>query len=115
MAYGWLVGHLQTIGHVTGEAGIDDCGLDASILHDVHHLSHEWSGLPRKGTAWFQDDSQMWIAGMEVLQGFDKQFHIVILTCHQMPTTEINPLELRKPFRELLFNMLQCTCKHITA
>ena len=28
----WLVRHLQAVGHVAGETGIDDGGLDTSVL-----------------------------------------------------------------------------------
>ena len=97
--------HLQTIGHVAGETGIDDGSLDAVILHNVHNLRHEWTRLPGKGAAWFKDDFQMRIAYMKILQGLDEQFHIVVLACHQMPTSKVNPFDLRKPLRELLYDM----------
>ena len=50
---------------------------------------------------------------MEVLQCFDEQLHIIVLASHQVSTPKVNPLQLRKPPRELLFNMHQCPCKNI--
>lgn len=43
---GRLVGHFQAIGHVTGEADIQDCGTDAAVFHNVHNFGSQHSRLP---------------------------------------------------------------------
>ena len=42
----WLVWHFKTVGHVTGEADVKDCGTYATALHDIHNLRHKRACLP---------------------------------------------------------------------
>ena len=51
-----LIGHLETVWHVTSEGDVQDGSADAMVLDDVHHLGHQGTSLPGKGTAGFQDD-----------------------------------------------------------
>ena len=48
IAYIWVVWHLQAVGHVTGEAHIQDSRPYALVLYDVHHTGHQRSRLPGK-------------------------------------------------------------------
>jgi hypothetical protein len=44
---------------------------------------------------------------MEVTECADKQLHIIALAGHEMSSAEVNPLELREPGRELIYNMYE--------
>ena len=68
IAHSWLIRHLQTIGHMTGKAGIDDSSLNTTILNDVHYFCHKRTCLPSKSTSWFENHFQMRISSMKALQ-----------------------------------------------
>ena len=51
-----LIGHLKAVGHMTGERDVENGRTDAMILDHIDHLAQQWSGLPSKGTARFEDD-----------------------------------------------------------
>ena len=103
----WHIGHFQTVGHVAGEGDIKDGSFDAVILHNIDDTGHEGACLPGKGTAGFKNHAQMGEAAMEILQGADKQFHIVVLSGHEVSAAEVDPFELREPRRELIYNMYE--------
>ena len=42
----WFVGHFEAVGHVAGERGVDDCGVNAGVGDDIENLGHEVAGLP---------------------------------------------------------------------
>lgn len=44
---------------------------------------------------------------MEVTECADEEFHIIALAGHEMSSAEVNPLELREPGRELIYNMYE--------
>ncbi len=109
------VRHLKTVGHVAGEADIEDGGLDALVLDYVNNLADEWTCLPSEGRAWFEDDLEVWVAGVELVDGPDEQFHIVVLACHEVATTEVYPLELWKPSAELVLDVGKGAGEHIAS
>ena len=109
------IGHLQTVGHVAGEADVEDGGADALVLYDVDHAADQRSGLPGKGAAWFEDNLQVGIALMETLHETHQSLDVVVLARHQMSTAEVNPLYLWEPLAELLLNMLQGALKDVGA
>ena len=110
-----IIGHLQTVGHVAGEADVEDGGADALVLYDVNHAADQRTGLPGKGAAWFEDNLQVGIALMETLHETHQSLDVVVLARHQMATAEVNPLYLREPLRKLLLNMLQRALKDVGA
>ena len=110
-----IIGHLQTVGHVAGEADVEDGGADALVLYDVDHAADQRSCLPGKGAAWFEDNLQVGIALMETLHETHQSLDVVVLARHQMSTAEVNPLYLWEPLRELLLYMLQRTLKDVGA
>ena len=102
-----LVRHLQTVGHVASKADVKDSGLDPTVFYDIHHLGREHSRLPSKSRSRLQDDVQIRIALVKSSQQTYQVGHIIILARHQMATTEVQPLQFRKPVSELLFQVLQ--------
>ena len=113
MSHSRMVWHFQTIGHVAGEAHIQNGSLYSLVLHDVNHPCNQRARFPGKGRARFENHPQMRIALMKSLQGIDKQFHIIALSRHQMSSAEVNPLKLRKPRRKLIFYVLKGAGKGI--
>ena len=107
--------HFQTVGHVAGKADIEDSGADALVLYDVHYATDQWTCLPGKGTTGFEDDFQPRIALVETLHEAHQSLNVVVLSRHQVTTTEVYPLQLWEPLRKLLFDMLQRTLKDIRA
>ena len=94
-----IVRHLQTIGHVAGEADIKDSSLNALVLHHIHYVRNEWPSLPGKGTSRLKYHLQPRIALVEFL--------------HQRDEQTGNPLQLREPPRELSFDMRQRALEHV--
>lgn len=107
-AHFWLVGHLQTVGHVAGERDIENGGLNAVVLDDIDDLRHKRPCLPGEGAARLEDDMQVGIATMQALQDMNKVFNVIVLARHQMSATKIKPFELWEPLAELRFKVLQC-------
>ena len=62
-----IVRHFQTVGHVAGEADIENSGLDAFVLDNIDHMAHQRSCLPGEGAAWLEDDLQPGIALVQSL------------------------------------------------
>ena len=62
-----VVRHFETVGHVAGEADVQDGRLDAVVLYDVHHMAHQGSCLPSEGAAGFQDDFEPRVAVVQPL------------------------------------------------
>ena len=62
-----IVWHFQTVGHVAGEAYIEDGSTDALVLYHVNNACDERSRLPGKGAAGLEDNLQMWVALVEAL------------------------------------------------
>ena len=107
--------HLQAVGHVAGEADVEDGSTDAFVLHNIHHAGYQRTRLPGKGTTWLEDNLQPRIALVKSIHETYQPLNVVVLACHQMATTEVNPLQLREPLRELLLDMLQRALKDIAA
>ena len=110
-----IIRHFQTVGHVAREADVKDSRADTFIFYDIHHAGYQRTRLPRKGAAWLEDDLQMRIAFVEALNDAYQPFDVVIGSRHQVTTTEVDPLYLWEPARELLFNMLKGTLEHVRA
>ena len=99
------VGHLETIGHVAGEADIEDGGLDAFVADDVDDTRHEGTGLPGEGAAGFEDDTKVGVALTQGLYLGNEEVDVVVLACHEVAATQVEPLEAVEPGSELLFDM----------
>src|SRR5574344_1155036 len=108
-----LIWHLKTVGHVASETDIKNCCFDILVLNDVHNLCHQHSGLPCKGTAWFEDDFEPRIPLMEFLEHRDEQFDVIVIACHEVTSAEVYPFKLGKPLGELVLNMDKCALEHI--
>ena len=102
-----IIGHLQAVGHVTGEADIEDGCADAVVLDNIDNRGNEGACLPGKGAAWFENHAQMRPAGAEVAKGLDEELDVVSFARHQMTTAEVNPLQTGKPGGEFLHNMFE--------
>ena len=102
-----IIGHFEAVGHVAGEADVEDGGFDAVVLHDINYGGHEGACLPGEGTAGFEDHAEVWPAGVEVLQGADEELDVITLARHEMSTAEVDPLELGEPGGELINNMYE--------
>ena len=106
-ANGGLIRHFKTVGHVAGEADVENGRTDATAFDNIHHLGGEDSGLPGESRTGLEDDTQMRIALFQSLQQAGQMPGIIILAGHQVAAAQVEPLDLRKPRRELLFKMLQ--------
>lgn len=93
----WIIWHLEAIGHVAGEGNIEDGGADAMVLNNIYDGGNKGTRLPCEGRTRFKDHLKMRVAGMEVTEGLHEEFHVIVLACHEMTATEIDPLELREP------------------
>jgi len=102
-----MIGHFEAVGHVTGEADVEDGCLDSVVFHDVNNAGYEGTGLPGKSAAGFQYHLKVRPSGVEVTQGLNQEFNIVVLAGHQMAAAKVYPLELREPWRELIYNMYE--------
>ena len=108
-----MIGHFQAVGHMTSETHVEYSCSYAMVLHYIDHLTHKRPRLPSKSATWLQDDMKMRITSVKVLQDANKQRCVVIVTCHEVATTKINPLQLREPLRKTLLNMCQRALEHI--
>ena len=108
-----IIWHFQTVGHVTGEAHVENSRADALVLDDIHYAANKRPRLPSKGTAGFEHHLKVRPALMEMLHGGNKQIYVVVLAGNKMPSTEVYPLYLGEPWRKLLFDMRQGTAEHI--
>ena len=101
------IGHFQAVGHVASEAHIKDSRADTLVLDDVNNAGHQWTRLPRKGAAGFEDDLQVGIALVETLHQSHQSLDVVVLARDEVTTAKVDPLQLREPAGKLLLNVLQ--------
>lgn len=113
IANGRLIGHFQTVGHMAGEAHIEDSRLYTAVLHDVYHLGYQWSCLPSESAAGLHNNLQPRITTVELLQRGNEQGNIIVLTRHEMAATKIYPFQLGEPLGEIIFYMLQRANEHL--
>ena len=64
---GGLVGHFQAVGHVAGEADVENGGADAAVFYNIYDFGRQYAGLPGEGGTGFEDDAQMRIARFQSL------------------------------------------------
>lgn len=102
-----IIRHFEAVGHVAGEADVEDGGADAVVLHDVDYAGHEGACLPGEGTAGFEYHAQVWPSGVEVAQGLDEQLHVVVLAGHEVASAEVDPFQTGKPGGELINYMYE--------
>ena len=100
---------------MAGETDVEDGGTDVLVLHDIYHAGYQRTSLPSKGTTGLEDNLQPRIALMESLHETNQALNVVVLARNQMTTTKVDPLNLREPLRELLFDMLQRALKDVAA
>ena len=105
--HGRMVGHLEAVRHVARKAHVENGRANALVLHDVHHLRHQGACLPGKGRARFENNAEMRIARMKSAQRTDKALHIVILSRHQVATTEVKPRHFGQQMTKLLLDVYQ--------
>mgnify|MGYP000950806568 CR=1 FL=1 len=103
--YGRLIRHFKTVGHMTGKAHIKNGSTDTTTYYNIYYFRNQYTGLPSKGRTWFKDNTQMRITSTQIFQQLNKMLHVIIFTRHQMTTSQIQPLDLRKPAREFFFQM----------
>ena len=103
------IGHLQAVGHVAGEAHIEDGSTDALVFHDVHHVAHQRTCLPGKGATRFEDNLQPGVALVQSLKYADEQFYVVVLARHQVSSTKVKPFQLWEPFSKVFLDVHQRT------
>ena len=109
--YCGMIGHLQAVGHVAGEADVKDGGSDSMVLDDVYDTGHERAGLPGKGAARFENHAEVRPAGVKVTQCLDEELNVVVLAGHEMTSAEVDPLEPGEPWGEFFYNMFECACE----
>ena len=102
-----LIGHLQTVGHVAGEAHVEDGSADTAVFNDIDHLGAEYTSLPSERRAGLQDDTQVGIAGMEPLQEDNEMVDVIVLAGHEVATAQVEPLQLGKPTGKTGFEVNQ--------
>ena len=100
-----MIGHLQAVGHMASETYVEDSCLNAMVLHNILHLTHQRSRLPSEGTSRLQDHMKPRIALVEAFQCLHQQVTVVVLSSHQMTATKIDPFQLTEPTGEFLFDM----------
>ena len=54
-------------------------------------------------------------AGMKRLHHINQKIDVVVATCHEVASSEVDPFQLWKPSCELLLYMLKGALKHISA
>ena len=108
-----IVRHFETVGHVAGEADIEDGRSDALVLYNVNNTRYQRARLPGKGTAGLEDDTQVRIAFVETLHNAHKTLDVIVGSRHQMTAPEVYPLNLRKPAREFFLDVLEGALKDI--
>ena len=50
-----------------------------------------------KGTSRLKNNSQIWIARVELSKNVNKQVNVIVTACHKMTTSEVYPFKLREP------------------
>ncbi len=58
----WLVGHLQTVGHVTCKRHIEHGSLHIVIHNNIIYSGYQHPCLPCKSTTWLHNNIEVWIA-----------------------------------------------------
>ena len=48
---------------------------------------------------------------LEILDESDEVFHVIVLACHQVTATHVQPLELWEPFAKLLLHSVEHPCE----
>lgn len=102
--YSGLVGHLETVGHVTGKRSIEDGCANAMIFDYIDNGSNQCTGAPSECATGLHDKMEMRMSSTEVLKDCNKVLCIILLSCHEMTTAHVEPLDLREPFAESLFD-----------
>ena len=108
-----MVGHFEAVGHVGGEAHVEDGGLDASVFHHIDHATDEVARLPRKSRAGFEDDAQVGIARAERAEQTDEMVRVVVGARDEMAAAKVEPLGLLKPRRKVGLNVHEGTLEGV--